>query len=1006
MKKWSLLLVSLFIFNNFLQSQDYLGLSSGNYSGITGLQLQPANVADNRFQFDLNLFSTSVNFDNNYLGFSRSYFINNRFSFQGFDSYDDFKKKVLIENDIKDQLVYFNIQNRIQAPLSFLLTTGPKSGIGFSIQSRTSISVRDMDKDFAKQAYEFWKYAPTQGQYYDVSGLKLNALNWIEAGLTYGRVLYEQNKHFVKFGITAKYLGGISSWNLDANDLHIKADKDSFLSAYGSDVRYSRSNSDISTKINSSYRPDANSWGGDIGFVYEFRGRINKFKFAKYDKDEDYVKTKLRRDKNKYTLKVGVSLLDVGVLHFTSAPLARNFAINTMNYNMNQLDVRNIKQFDTLIAKHVNYTGAINQTYSVAMPTALSAQVDLHLLNGFYVNAMAYMPFNLLNKNTDYRVVTPHFYAVTPRWESRIAGVYVPISLNSHNQMSAGATLRLGPVFVGTSNLLTLIKKDNIQYADVHAGFKIPLAFGKPSKAANWLKKFTNEKEEDNEIQYQSEKPKAQPIQIIINNYNYPKDNGMNRSSGTEYKVNSGSDENVIIETNEIDVKEINDLQYQIEYLKNKLNQKEQFIDELEKNNKSGNNNDSKKKIDSLRAVYLYDTTFQNKLVDFNNSSLEAQKIKYQELSNALIELDAKEKKLNKRTEALSQSVENQIIVSKNNGEVAKTQSLISLQKEIAFIQPKPVNQTNPLHRVYHAQIHPEKIESGISTITSPFPYIESSPNAQLSSSDILSQKKPTEINKKLSQPKLNQEITPLNKINQDQLMTKKEADKINNELISLRNEVVALRSSSNQNKPTIVNNRWIFGRRKKEITKVIIDTTYTGRASNNIVTSTPQVVIKHDTIYVEKIVEKTVDRIVRDTIVNTIQHNNVITKIEEKTVVKDNEKELILKAEPEFVLFDVGSFMIKNIYFNRLISIAQKIKKYPDLKVSIIGHTDNTGNAIKNQKLSQDRADAVRVYLIKRGLQKEQIQIEGVGSDQPLTENTTAVGKSQNRRVDVKIIE
>ena len=150
------LLLAIFAISSFnLHAQDYLGLNTGNYSGVTGVSLQPANVADNRYQFDINLISASVNFDNNFLGFSRNYFLNNRFSFKDFNSYEDFKKRVLVENQVKGNNVYFNLNNRIQAPLSFLLTTGPKSGIALNIQSRTSVAMRNLNPAFAKQVYEF-----------------------------------------------------------------------------------------------------------------------------------------------------------------------------------------------------------------------------------------------------------------------------------------------------------------------------------------------------------------------------------------------------------------------------------------------------------------------------------------------------------------------------------------------------------------------------------------------------------------------------------------------------------------------------------------------------------------------------------------------------------------------------------------------------------------------------------------------------------------------------------
>lgn len=1005
------LLISIFVISSIhLHSQDYLGLNTGNYSGVTGVSLQPANVADNRYQFDINLISASVNFDNNFLGFSRNYFLNNRFSFKDFNSYEDFKKRVLVENQVKGNNVYFNLNNRIQAPLSFLLTTGPKSGIALNIQSRTSVAMRNLNPAFAKQVYEFWKYTPSQGQFYDVSGMELNALNWLEVGLTYGRVLMNQEKHFLKFGVTAKYLGGISSWNLKANDLKIKADKDSFMTAYGTDIKYSRSNSNISTNINSSYRPDASSWGGDIGFVYEFRGRIDKFKFKKYDKEEDYVESKLRRDKNKYSAKLGVSLLDVGVLKFKSAPLARNFNINTTNFNMWALDIRNIQEFDTLISKNVNYTGAASQEYSVAMPTALSAQLDLHLLKGFYVNAMAYMPFNMLNKNTDFRIPTAQYYAVTPRWESRVAGVYVPFSMNSNNVISAGATVRVGPIFVGTSNLLTMIKKDNIQNADVHAGLKIPLAFGKPSKAANWFKKITNESEttiENNTINLkESPKPQTapQPIQITINNYNAPNNGTNNGSNSKSFKINGNNGEQeIMIEENSIDVKELNDLQNQIEYLQNKLNQKEELINEIEKGNKSGSDNtESKKKIDSLKYVYFYDTSFvsKNRIVK-NTLTLEEQKEKTNLLLKELANLQQKDVEITKRIENYTNSIDNQFEVSKNNHDDKKTSELFAKKEQINQIKTNtpiyyvwqngvktPVNTISENNSIEKKQYIDK---NNLSTISSPFPSYEKR------QTKIVAQETSIE-NKPIQTQDLSKLVT---KKDAENLMTKNDYESLKNEIAQLKQEV---KNSRNANMATTaVSNGGGLFRRRKDKTKVIIDTTFIGR---NIQLPTQEVKIVRDTIYIDRPVESIVKLIVRDTVTNTIEKNNTITKVEEKTVFKNNERELILAASPDVILFDIGSFMIKSIYFNKLVSLANKLKKYPDLKIDISGHADNTGNAERNKQLSEDRADAVRVYLIKQGVKRENIFVDALVDKDPFADNKSKVGKSQNRRVVLKIGE
>ena len=72
---------------------------------------------------------------------------------------------------------------------------------------------------------------------------------------------------------------------------------------------------------------------------------------------------------------------------------------------------------------------------------------------------------------------------------------------------------------------------------------------------------------------------------------------------------------------------------------------------------------------------------------------------------------------------------------------------------------------------------------------------------------------------------------------------------------------------------------------------------------------------------------------------------------------------------------------------------------------VLIVGHTDNVGAANANQKLSVQRADAVKNYLIKKGIEPNRIYAEGKGETQPIAENSTAEGRAKNRRVEIEVV-
>ena len=81
-------------------------------------------------------------------------------------------------------------------------------------------------------------------------------------------------------------------------------------------------------------------------------------------------------------------------------------------------------------------------------------------------------------------------------------------------------------------------------------------------------------------------------------------------------------------------------------------------------------------------------------------------------------------------------------------------------------------------------------------------------------------------------------------------------------------------------------------------------------------------------------------------------------------------------------------------------------VKKYPDSKVSLEGHTDSRGTDKYNLKLSQRRADAVKKYLVDKGERADRITAEGKGEAYPIADNKTEKGRFENRRVEVLIIE
>ena len=103
-------------------------------------------------------------------------------------------------------------------------------------------------------------------------------------------------------------------------------------------------------------------------------------------------------------------------------------------------------------------------------------------------------------------------------------------------------------------------------------------------------------------------------------------------------------------------------------------------------------------------------------------------------------------------------------------------------------------------------------------------------------------------------------------------------------------------------------------------------------------------------------------------------------------------------------VLFDTGKYTLKTDAQIALAKVAGILQAYPGLKLQVEGYTDSVGTADYNQKLSENRAGAVRDFLVQQGVQMSNITATGYGESDPVASNDTAKGRSQNRRVQLVV--
>ncbi|MEQ9186710.1 MAG: OmpA family protein, partial [Cryomorphaceae bacterium] len=117
------------------------------------------------------------------------------------------------------------------------------------------------------------------------------------------------------------------------------------------------------------------------------------------------------------------------------------------------------------------------------------------------------------------------------------------------------------------------------------------------------------------------------------------------------------------------------------------------------------------------------------------------------------------------------------------------------------------------------------------------------------------------------------------------------------------------------------------------------------------------------------------------------------------------SEEEPGIPYELHSIVFTSGSSELSGSN-DELDQLARELLESPEIQIKIDGHTDDVGDAERNQRLSLKRAETIKAYLVTRGVPSQRVSCEGFGSTKPIAPNTTEKGRNVNRRVEFSILE
>nr|WP_297789087.1 DUF5723 family protein [uncultured Allomuricauda sp.] len=455
MKTRTIKLLTHLLFVLFAQamfSQSYVGFLEDNYNGVHGVITNPANIADSRLKLDINLVGISALYGNDYIGFNLGDAFRDYSSV--FDDAETFPTQ--------DNFLAFNID--VMGP-SVMLSINKKSSLAIFTRGRGVFNLNDANGNLLEKEGGFDENEDFNLVEGDIIG---SFSAWGEIGATYARVLSDNGEHFLKGGVTGKLLQGFGNVYIDGTGITVDYDSNTRQVSTAGELHLGDTGN-INEQGNSGNALDFYNGfgiGGDLGLIYEWRPEHTKY--IKMKSDGSSI---VNRGVNKYKLKLGMSITDIGKIvdvKGTDRFYDLNRTQDIDNFDGDVLEEALLDNFNQISS---------NKAEGYALPTALRTNMDWNLNSKFYLNLNADISLTSKNKRNTGSILNQ--YRVTPRYESKWLAVYSPVSILSNVGMQWGAGFRLGPIYMGSGSILSSLFGENTKALDLYAGAKIPIYHSK-----------------------------------------------------------------------------------------------------------------------------------------------------------------------------------------------------------------------------------------------------------------------------------------------------------------------------------------------------------------------------------------------------------------------------------------------------------------------------------------------------------------------------------------------
>jgi hypothetical protein len=454
----------LLVFSLGARAQDYHAVEGSPFAGSLGVANNPASILSTPYPWDITLFSTQIKNSTNAVRFTNYSYLSHPDTI-GYDW-------------TKGNLQRFAALNYNIHLLNVRLSLGRRQAISFGANLRGYLSARTGTvnyNDSLKNMNQF--FLINEGASYKAN---MVTSSWLELYGTYSRTLWDDEYGRLNAGVTLKLMRGLSGAYMRLTNgtvtQSIPQDTPVFNLAtatasygYSSNYDFWHDNQSTGTNIHNFISHTQSGAAIDLGIEYMVKSQGVR----SYNDADDYFD---------YEWKIGVSLLDLGANKYTYGSQSRFVAnpkttVTDANLNDKFDNVSSVKEFNDSLGTIVNTFNRLQGYFTIYNPARLVINIDRPLPNNFAINGD--LTLNLGGNNYGKRLFTKEMtlLALTPRWETKKWGGYLPLTVTTDGKIWLGAAGKAGPLLFGVHNLGTIFSKTK----SANGGFYLALVI-RPGK--------------------------------------------------------------------------------------------------------------------------------------------------------------------------------------------------------------------------------------------------------------------------------------------------------------------------------------------------------------------------------------------------------------------------------------------------------------------------------------------------------------------------------------------